>query len=185
MTFLPKCLCLCPNFSVLVRIPVIGFTNNPNQVQLILTCLHLQRPYFQIRSYSQILEVKISMYFVRGKEFKPPGLCFPFHWETSQETFYMSPDLHIKYSIGRCLYSYCWVAQSCPTLSDPMNCSTPDFLVLHYFLEFAQTHDHWVSDAIQASHPPSPPSSVLNLSQHQGLFHWVSSLHHTAKVLEL
>ena len=128
MTFLPKCLCLCPNFSVLVRIPVIGFTNNPNQVQLILTCLHLQRPYFQIRSYSQILEVKISMYFVRGKEFKPPGLCFPFHWETSQETFYMSPDLHIKYSIGRCLYSYCWVAQSCPTLSDPMNCAHQTFL---------------------------------------------------------
>ena len=53
-------------------------------------------------------------------------------------------------------------------------------------VEFAQTHVHWVSDAIQLSHrllPPSPP--VLNFSQHQGLFQWVSFLHQVAKVLEL
>ena len=63
------------------------------------------------------------------------------------------------------------VDQSCPTLCDPMDCSTPGFPVHHQFLELAQTHVHRVGDAIQPSHPlssPSPPA--LNLSQHQGLF---------------
>ena len=75
--------------------------------------------------------------------------------------------------------------QSCPTLCDPMNCSTPGLPVHHQLLEFTQTHVHRVSDAIQPSHPlssPSPPAP--NLSQHQGLFQWVSSLHEVAKVLE-
>ena len=57
--------------------------------------------------------------------------------------------------------------------------------VLHYLLEFAQTHVHWVVDAIQSSHPLSPPPSyALNLSQHRGLFQWVGSLHQVTKVLE-
>ena len=69
------------------------------------------------------------------------------------------------------------VTQSCPTVYDPMDCSTPGFPVLHQLSELAQTHAHWVSDAIQPSHhlsSPSPPA--FNLSQHQGLFHSVSSL---------
>ena len=77
------------------------------------------------------------------------------------------------------------VAKSCLTLCDPMDCSTPGFLVLHYLPEFAQIHVHWVGDAIQPCHPllpPSPPS--FNLSQHQGLFPWASSSHQVAKVLE-
>ena len=77
------------------------------------------------------------------------------------------------------------VAQSCPTLCDHMNHSTPGLPVHHQLPEFTQTHVLWVGDAIQPSHPllsPSPPA--LNLSQHQGLFKWVSSLHHVAKVLE-
>ena len=77
------------------------------------------------------------------------------------------------------------VTQSCPTLCDPMNCSMPGLPVLHQLLKSTQTHVHWVGDAIQLSHPlssPSPPA--LNLSQHQGLFKWVSSLHQVAKVLE-
>ena len=77
------------------------------------------------------------------------------------------------------------VAQSCLTLCDPMNHSTPGLPVHHQLLEFTQTHVYWVGDAIQPSHPlssPSPPA--LNLSQHQGLFKWVSSLHQVAKVLE-
>jgi len=76
------------------------------------------------------------------------------------------------------------VAQSCLTLYDPMNCNTPG-LPIHQLLEPNQTHVQWVSDAIQPSHPlsyPSPPT--LNLSQHQGLFQWVNSLHLVAKVLE-
>ena len=81
------------------------------------------------------------------------------------------------------------VTQSCLTLSDPMNCSTPGLPVHHQLLESTQTHVlthvHWVSDAIYPSHPlssPSPPA--LNLSQHRGLFIWVSSSHQVAKVLE-
>ena len=73
-------------------------------------------------------------------------------------------------------------AQSCLTLCDPMNCRTWDCPVLHYLLELAQTYVYWVRDAIQPSHSlssPSPPA--LSLSQHQGLFQWVSSLHQVAK----
>ena len=77
------------------------------------------------------------------------------------------------------------VAQSCPTLCDPMNRSTPCLPVHHQLPEFTQIHVHRVSHAIQPSHPlssPSPPA--LNLSQHQGVFKWVSSPHQVAKVLE-
>ena len=68
------------------------------------------------------------------------------------------------------------VAQSCPTLCDPMACSMPGLPVHHQLPEFTQTHVHWVIDAIQPSHPLLPPSPpAFNLSQHQGLFQWVSS----------
>ena len=78
------------------------------------------------------------------------------------------------------------VAQSCPTLCDPMNCSTPGLPVHHQFSEFTPAHIHWVNDAIQPSHPlssPSPPA--FDFSQNQSLFQWVSSSHQVAKVLEL
>ena len=84
------------------------------------------------------------------------------------------------------LQSISSAAQSCLTLYDPMDCSRPGLPVHHQLPEFTQTHVHLVSDAIQSSHPlssPSPPA--LNLSQHQGLFKWVSSPHQVAKVLEL
>ena len=77
------------------------------------------------------------------------------------------------------------VAQSCPTLCDPMNCSPPGLPVHHQLPEFTQTHVHRVSDAIQPSHPlssPSPPAP--NPSQHQGRSQWVNSSHEVAKVLE-
>ena len=77
------------------------------------------------------------------------------------------------------------VAQSCPILCDPMDCSTPGLPVHHQIPELAQTHVHWVGDAIQPSHPlsaASPPA--FNLSQHQGLFKWVSSSYQMAKGLE-
>ena len=83
------------------------------------------------------------------------------------------------------LVQFSSVTQSCLTLCDPMNHSTPGLPVHHQLLESAQTHVHWVGDAIQPSHPlssPSPPA--LNLSQHQGLFKWVNSSHQVAKVLE-
>ena len=77
------------------------------------------------------------------------------------------------------------VTQWWTTLWDPMNRSTPGLPVHHQLPESTQTHVHWVYDAIQPSHPLSPPSPpALNLSQHQGLFQWVSSSHHVAKGLE-
>ena len=77
------------------------------------------------------------------------------------------------------------VTQSCPTLCDTMDCSTPGFLVHNQLLELVQTYVNRVSDAIQPSHPLSSPSSpTFNLSQHPGLFKWVSSSHQVAKVLE-
>ena len=80
----------------------------------------------------------------------------------------------------------CSLTKPCPTLCDPMGCSISGFLVLHYLLEFALTHVYCVRDAISSSHPllyPSPPA--FNLSQDQGLFQWVTSLHHVAKGLKL
>ena len=75
--------------------------------------------------------------------------------------------------------------QSCPTLCDPMNCSTPGLPVHHQLPEFTQTHVHQVGDAIQPSHSlssPSPPAP--NPSQHQGLFQLINSSHEVAKALE-
>ena len=82
---------------------------------------------------------------------------------------YENPEISVQFSL---------VAQSCPTLCDPMNCSMPGLPVHHQLLESIQTHVHWVGDAIQSSHPllsPLPPA--LNLSQHQGPFQCVSSSH--------
>ena len=74
---------------------------------------------------------------------------------------------------------------SCVQLCKLMNCSMPGLPVHHQLPEFTQTHVRWVCDAIQPTHSllsPSPPA--FNLSQYQGLFKWVSSSHHVAKVLE-
>ena len=81
------------------------------------------------------------------------------------------------------LYQFSSVTQSCLTLCEPMDCSTPGLPVHHQLPEFTQTHVHLVGDAIQPSHPlssPSPPA--FSLFQHEGLFKWVSSLHHVAKL---
>ena len=82
------------------------------------------------------------------------------------------------------MYQFSSVAQSCPTLCDPMNRSTPGLPVHHQLPEFTQTHVHRVSDAIQPSHPlssPSPPAP--NPSQHQSILQRVNSSHEVAKVL--
>ena len=78
----------------------------------------------------------------------------------------------------------CSVTQLCPTLHNPMDCSTPGLLIPHRLLEFAQVHVHCIGDAIQSSHPLLP-SSAFNLYQHQGLFQWVGCLPQVTKVLEL
>ena len=96
------------------------------------------------------------------------------------------PNLHIIYPILNWKYCCCYsVTKLCLTLCDPIDCSTLGVPVIHYLLEFVQTHVHWVDDAIQPSHPLSPPSPpALNLSQHQGLFQWISSSHQVAELLE-
>ena len=90
-------------------------------------------------------------------------------------------NMHIMVRIKCSVQFSC---QSCPTLCNPMDCSMPGLPVHHWLPEFTQTHVHQVGEAIPPSHPlssPSPPA--FNLSQHQGLFQWVSSSHQVAKVL--
>ena len=95
-----------------------------------------------------------------------------------------TPALAHIYASGNCV-QFSLVTQSCPTLCDPVNRSTPGLPVHHLFLEFTQTHVHRVSDAIQPSHPLSSPSpSAPNPSQHRSLFQWVNSSHEVAKGLE-
>ena len=96
------------------------------------------------------------------------------------------PKFQLPFLAWKLTVQFNSVAQLCPTLCNPMDCSIPGLPVHHQLQEFTQTHAHWVGDAIQPSHPllsPSPPA--FNLSQHQGLFKWVSSSHHVAKVMEL
>ena len=102
---------------------------------------------------------------------------------------HMSRVISVKYNIPVVprfqLVPFSSIAQSCPTLCDPMNRSTPGLPVHHQHSEFTQTHIHQVGDAIQPSHPgssPSPPAP--NPSQQQSLFQWVNSSHEVAKVLE-
>ena len=104
----------------------------------------------------------------------------------SKIIFLVSEFIVLMKSVSSFLYiQFSSVAQSCLTLRDPMNHSTPGLPVHHQLQEFTQTHIHRVSDAIQPSHPlssPSPPAP--NPSQHQSLFQWVNSSHEVTKVLE-
>ena len=112
-------------------------------------------------------------------------LCYKLHSDTASKEFNKMLILQLasmwclipfhKFSNTFCTTTHNHqmrsVAQSCPTLCDPMNRSTPGLPVHHQLPEFTQTHVHRVSDAIQPSHPlssPSPPAP--NPSQHQGLF---------------
>ena len=91
---------------------------------------------------------------------------------------------HMKTSTSSAI-QFSSVAQPCPTLCDPLDCSTPGLPVHHQLPESTQNHVHWFGDAIQPSHllaSPSPPA--FNLSQHQGLYKWVNSSHQGAKVLK-
>ena len=129
----------------------------------------------------------------------PPLLCSQWGWETKSSTLSLpvtpigrdrlqSKSARKRSSIKLIKLisvQFSSVAQSCPTLCDPMNRSTPGLPVHHQLPEFTQTHVHPVSDAIQPSHPlssPSPPAP--NPSQHQSVFQWVNSSPEVAKVLE-
>ena len=97
------------------------------------------------------------------------------HWEHSLNVNYWCCDAFVQFSS----------IQSCLTLCNSMDCSASDFPVHYQLPELAQIHVHQVGDAIQLSHPLLYPSPTFNLSQHQGLFQWVSSLLQMTKVLEL
>ena len=106
-------------------------------------------------------------------------------WDTAKTV------LKVKFIVTQscCHTQFCCchsVTQLCSTLCNPMDCSMLGFAVHHHLPELAQTHIHWVSDAIRLSDPLSSPSTpTFKLSQHQCLFQWVSSSHQMAKVLEL
>ena len=119
---------------------------------------------------SQMLSLRHMTYF------KVVGSSV-FNWKLS-----FTIDIKIKWPQK---YEFSSVAQTCLILCNPMDCSTPAFPVHHQLPELTQTHVHWVSDAIQPSHSLSSPSLLtFNLSQHYGLFQWVSSSHQLPKVLE-
>ena len=111
------------------------------------------------------------------------SLFFFFNRISSHRTSqYVLPYTSLQSLLTGSVQFSCW---SCLTLCDPMDCSMPGLPVHQQFLEFTQTHVHWVSDALQPSHAlssPSPPT--VSLSPHPGLFKWVSFWHQVAKVLE-
>ena len=109
-----------------------------------------------------------GIFLIQGSNLHP--LCL-LHWQED--------SLPLSHQVWQATwYQFSSVTQSSLTLCDPMDCSTSGFPVHHQLMELAQTHVHWVSDAIQPSHPLLSPSPLaLNLPQHQGLFQWVSSAH--------
>ena len=123
------------------------------------------------------------IFFLRIFDHSSSVILF-FLMELSLRDWYSSLlSLSFSCSLSRFLFQFSSVAQSCLTLCDPMDCSTPGLPVHHQLPEF--THVHWVNDSIQSSQPLSSPSSpTISLSQHQGLLEWVSSSHQMAKVLE-
>ena len=131
--------------------------------------------------------VIFEVIFLRSNNWKLMCLHRSSDWCETKLSWLNSQGRVVSFQVelGMLYQSVSSVAESCPTLCDPMDCSMPGLPVHHQFPEFTQTHGHWVGDAIQPSHPlssPSPPA--FNLSQPQGLFQWVSSKHQMARVLE-
>ena len=141
-------------------------------------------------SSSKALLMIITLLYIRSRNLIILQLEVRTLWPTSSHfsTLPLAITILLSVSVSSVFMLFSRsVAQSWPTLWDPMDCSTPAFPVLHHLPELAQTHVHRVGDAIQPSHPlssPYPPPA-FNLSQHQGLFQWVSSLHQVAKILKL
>ena len=119
------------------------------------------------------------------------SLCLPFPapvWSLPLPPALLPTSLFLCPWVCFCLAMVHQLSSVGPVMSDslwPLGCSTPGLPVHHQLPELAQTHVHWVGDAIQPSHPVSPPSPpAFNLSQRQGLFQWVSSSHQVARILE-
>ena len=139
-----------------------------------------------INKYSRFLDNKYgiqSHHFMSLTNLKDSNFKNLLYWEADRN-WYHSYFLSVSHSLY--LYpQFSSVTQSCLTLCNPINRSTPGLPVHHQLPGFTQTYVHWVGDVIQPSHPlssPSPPAP--NPSQHQSLFQWVNSSHEVAKVLE-
>ena len=115
----------------------------------------------------------VDIFFLKMQALMPLGT-----WSALLNVFH-------KNTFDRDSVQFSSVAQSCPTLCDLKDCSRPGLPVHHQLPKLTQSHVHWVGDAMKPSHPLSSPAPLaFNLSHHQGLFQWVSSLHQVAKVLE-
>ena len=138
-----------------------------------------RKNFFKI--YSKPSRIQVPTFFPNLFKSTPPKeRCTHTQFPRTQLTYLPRPLFKRILSV-----QFSSVTQSCPTLCNPMNSSTPDLPVHHQLPEFTQIHVHRVGDAIQTSHPlssPSPPAP--NPSQHQGLFQGVNSSHQVAKVLE-
>ena len=159
--------------SLSVR-PIVGWKTVTRQSYVMLTWL--QKRCVCVSLNKMHIHTLINIYV---------SMCIDF---SGEELGDWKSEILVRLICFSCVHFYCCysVAESCPTFCDLMDCSTPGFPVLHHLPEFAQTHVPWVGDAIQPSCPLSPPSPpVFSLSQHQGLFQWVSSSHQVARVLEL
>ena len=139
------------------------------------TYLYVLHNIFYTQQYILISPDKISIHFLTCWSLGPKYTGGP----------KIEPIQSGQVPMSSSAFQFSSVTQYCPILLEPNNCSTPGLPVHHQLLESTQTHFHCVSDAIQPSHPLSSPSHpTFNLSQHQGLFQWVSSSHQVAKVLE-
>ena len=155
-----------------------------------------QEIWVQYLSQEHPLEEEIAIHcsFPAGKFHGQRSLAVTVHrvsksWTqrtwTYRHTYWLVSTIIVSYRVVSVQFKFSSVAQSCLTLCDPVNRSMPGLPVHHQLPEFTRNHVHRVSGDIRPSHPlssTSPPAP--NTSQHQGLFHWVNSLHEVVKVLE-
>ena len=154
----------------------------PNQDLHVSVLLHLRRAFgnFSLSQYASVLfldqrwkkHMYLLLWFFLSASWVPKPK--PTSYWRSCTAYHVSLSTWNPYWVNGAEVHFSLVTQLCLTLCNPMDCSTPGFPVHHQLLELA----------IQPSHPLSSPSPTFNLSQHQELFHWVSSLHQVAKVLE-
>ena len=162
-----------------------------------LISLYVLRRQYQAKIYSSIQYVSTHLkHFDTWNIFKKSSLkeremdCWGFYsscWKADPEKtpwVFITVKGNLKLRKAYLRFQFSSVPQSCPSLCDPMDGSTPGLPVHHQLPQFTQNHVHWAGDVIQPSHLLSSPSPTFNLSQHQGLFKCVSFLHQVAKVLE-
>ena len=165
--------------------------NLPPMLETWVRCLGQEDPLEKgMATHSSILACRVRWTEETGRLQSMRSQRIRQDWATNTFTFHFQlnrigrPEWEALKSAKLSSVQFSSVAQSCLTLCDPMNCSTPGLPVHHQLPEFTQTHVQRVGVAIQPSHPLSSPSPASSPSQHQGLFQWVNSLHEVTKILE-